>query len=226
MKTVAITGTSRGLGLALTRVFLANGWQVVAIGRHMPSASTTPNVRIEQCDLTDGTSIRAVAANLQGVKIDVLVNNAGVYDTVDGGQSAVTSDFEQLTNVFQVNTIAPKLLSDALVTNLQSGDSKLVVTISSGMGTYSEFETYHAEHWAYSASKAAVNYAMVSFAELHPDIKATLINPGWLQTKIGGADAPLTPEESAEAMYDLIANHDKKLPNAGMVDYDGKKMDF
>jgi NAD(P)-dependent dehydrogenase (short-subunit alcohol dehydrogenase family) len=226
MKTVAITGTSRGLGLALTRIFLANGWAVIAIGRHMPGASTTPNVRIEQCDLADGEAIRAVANNLRDVKIDVLINNAGVFDAASVDEAAAATDAAQLAQVFQVNTIAPKLLSELLVANLQAGEDKLIVSITSGMGTYGEFETYHAKHWAYSASKAALNYAMVSFAELHPDIKAALISPGWLQTDMGGSGAVLKPEESAEAIYDLVANHQKKLLNAEIVDYTGKKMDF
>ena len=101
-----------------------------------------------------------------------------------------------------------------------------MMTMSSGMGTYAEFEQYHAEHWAYSASKGAVNYAMVSFAELHRDIKATLVDPGWMQTEIGGADAPLSPDESAAAIFELIANHPDKLPDGKMVDYSGEIMHF
>jgi NAD(P)-dependent dehydrogenase (short-subunit alcohol dehydrogenase family) len=226
MKTVAITGTSRGLGLALTRTFLTNGWQVIAIGRHLPDASTTLNVRIEQCDLANGAAIRAVAANLRDVKIDVLINNAGVYDAVSVDENDATTDTTKLANVFQVNTIAPKLLSELLVPNVQAGEDKLIISITSGMGTYAEFDTYHAKHWAYSASKAALNYAMVSFAELHPDIKTALVSPGWMQTSMGGSDAVIRPEESAEAIYDLVANHPKKLLNAGIVDYTGRKMDF
>jgi NAD(P)-dependent dehydrogenase (short-subunit alcohol dehydrogenase family) len=96
--------------------------------------------------------------------------------------------------------------------------------MSSGMGTFGEFDTYSAGHWAYSASKAAVNYAMVSFAELHQDITSALVNPGWLQTGMGGQDAPLSPEESAAAILKLITNHARKLPTGRMVDYTGKEM--
>jgi NAD(P)-dependent dehydrogenase (short-subunit alcohol dehydrogenase family) len=208
MKTVAITGTSRGIGLALTNVFLDNGWKVIAIGRHMPAASTNPNVRIEQCDLTDGAQI------------------AGLYDATSVDDPVATTDFDHLTNVFRTNTIAPKLLSEALVPNLQAGTDKLVVSITSGMGTYALLDEYHAAHWAYGASKAALNYAMVSFSELHTGIKAALVSPGWVQTAMGGSDAPLPVEESVAGIYDLIANHPKKLLNGEIVDYTGKRMDF
>src|SRR5262245_36557211 len=125
MKTVAITGTSRGIGLGLTRIFLENGWQVIAIGRHMPAASTNPNVRIEACDLTDAAQIRSLVERLQGVKIDVLINNAGLYDAGSVDDAVATNDFEHLANVFRTNVIAPKLLAEALVPNLQAGEDKL-----------------------------------------------------------------------------------------------------
>jgi NAD(P)-dependent dehydrogenase (short-subunit alcohol dehydrogenase family) len=226
VKTAVITGANRGLGLALTTAFLRAGWQVVAVARHAIELPANPALRIEQCDLRDGAAIQALAGRLQGVSVDVLINNAAVYDSPSPQDAHAADDPIRLAEVFAVNTVAPKALADLLVPNLQAGADKLVVTISSGMGTYAEFEQYHAEHWAYSASKAAVNYAMVSFAELHKDIKATLINPGWMQTAIGGDDAPLTPEESAAAILDLIVNHEDKLPNARMVDYSGEPMNF
>ena len=225
MGTVLITGANHGLGLALTQAFLQAGWQVIAVTRG-EELSTHPNLRNEPCDLAKGEEIAALTSRLHGVPIDVLVNNAAVYDSASADDAMATTDHAQLVNVFAVNAVAPKMLADALVPNLQAGTSKLVVTMSSGMGTYAAFEQYHAQHWAYSASKAAVNYAMVSFAELHGDIKSTLVNPGWMQTTMGGNGAVLKPEESAAAIFDLIANHPDKLPIAQLVDYTGEKMNF
>lgn len=225
MKTVLITGANHGLGHALTIGFLDAGWRVIAAAHQMPELPQTDNVQIELCDLTDEQTVQGLAARLQGTPIDVIINNAARNDSPPDDET-VTTDFAQLTKLFQVNTIAPKLLADALVGNLHAGVDKLVVTMSSAMGTYAAFEEYHAKHWAYSASKAAVNYAMVSFAKLHPSFKSVLINPGWMQTAIGGSDAPLQPEESAAAIIDLIVHHADKLPNARMVDYSGKHMDF
>jgi len=224
MKTVLITGANRGLGFTLAKGFLEAGWRVIAVAREVPDLPQSDHVQVELCDLTDPHAIPGLAARLQGAPIDVLINNAAMYDAPPNDET-ITTDFTELTRLFQVNTLAPKLLADALVGNLHAGATKLVVTMSSGMGTYAAFDEYHAKHWAYSASKAAVNYAMVSFAELNPSFKTVLINPGWMQTAIGGDDAPLKPIESARAILDLILNHSDKLPNARLVDYDGKQMD-
>ena len=62
-------------------------------------------------------------------------------------------------------------------------------------------DDYHATHWAYSASKAAVNYAMIAFAKTHPTLKSVLIHPGWVKTKIGGHDAPLNPTDVATKLF-------------------------
>ncbi len=225
MKTVLVTGANRGLGFALATGFLEAGWRVIAVAREMPELPQTDQLQVELCDLTDGQAIQALAARLQGAPIDVLINNAAMYDSPPNDET-ITTDFTQICHLFQVNTIAPKVLADALVGNLHAGVDKLVVTMSSGMGTYAEFDEYHAKHWAYSASKTAVNYAMVSFAKMNPSFTSVLINPGWMQTAIGGDDAPLQPKESAEAIIDLITNHKNKLPNARMVDYTGKHVDF
>jgi NAD(P)-dependent dehydrogenase (short-subunit alcohol dehydrogenase family) len=225
MKTVLVTGVNRGLGFALATGFLEAGWRVIGLAREMPELPQSDRLQVELCDLADGPSIGAIAARLQGAPIDVIINNAAMYDSQPNDDTA-TTDHTKLTRLFQVNTVAPKVLADALAGNLHAGVDKLVVTMSSGMGTYAEFDDYSARHWAYSASKAAVNYAMVSFAKLNPSFKSVLVNPGWMQTAIGGEDAPLKPEESAAAIIDLIMNHEDKLPNARMVDYDGKHMDF
>jgi NAD(P)-dependent dehydrogenase (short-subunit alcohol dehydrogenase family) len=226
MKTILITGTNHGLGLALTKAALAAGWKVIAVARTAPEIPSSPNLQVELCDLSSDPALQALLLKLQNVPIDVLVNNAAVYDAGSVDDDKATTDYETLANVFRVNVVAPKLLADGLVANLQAGQEKLIVTISSGMGTYAEFEEYHAEHWAYSASKAAVNYAMISFAALHKDLKSCLVNPGWMQTTMGGKDATIPPEESAANILDLITNHQTKLPNAKMVDHLGEAMEL
>ena len=67
--------------------------------------------------------------------------------------------------------MAPWLLADRLVPALERGEEKLVVTLSSVMGTYAGMDDYRAIHWAYGASKAAANFAMKAFAKTHPELK-------------------------------------------------------
>ncbi|HSX29250.1 MAG TPA: SDR family NAD(P)-dependent oxidoreductase [Candidatus Saccharimonadales bacterium] len=226
MKTVVITGANHGLGLATARQFLQAGWRVAALARTPPELPASDNLRVELADLTDMAAMVGVVDRLKGVPVDVLINNAGVFDADNTDAPAASKNFDRLTNVFQVNAIIPRILADALLSNLQAGEDKLVVTISSGMGTFKGLNEYNAEHWAYSASKAATNHAMISFAKLHPDIKSTLVHPGWVQTSMGGSGALIPVDEAALYLYKLIVEHARKLPNAKLVDYEGKGMDL
>lgn len=211
-KTVLVTGAGSGLGKALAQVFSKNGWEVIAATH-------------KDLDVANQKSIEAFVKKLEDKPIDVLINNAGVYDSLPGSE-IVISTIAEITKVFQVNTIGGRVLTDALISNLRKGDEKLVVTISSGMGTYNALDEYHASHWPYSASKTAVNYAMLAFNKEHPEIKCVLINPGWMKTKIGGRGAQLEPEFSAQKIFELVQDHKSKLQNGSLVDYEGKPMEF
>jgi len=212
MKTILITGVGSGLGKSLKKIFVENGWEVIALTH-------------KDLDVADQKSIEELAKKLQGKPIDVLINCAGVYDGPADGDSTATT-IEGITKVFQVNTIGAKILTDLLVPNLLLGKEKLVVTISSIMSTYAKLDEYAAQHWSYGASKMAVNYAMLSFNKVHPEIKSVLIHPGWVKTKIGGKDAIIEPNESAEGIYKLINNHQSDLPNGKLIDYQGKLIEF
>lgn len=212
MKTVLITGAGSGVGKALKEVFKKYEWDTIALTH-------------EDLDVTEQKSIEELIKKLQGKPIDVLINCAGVYDgPADGDPTATTID--GITKVFQVNTIGVKILADLLLPNLLKGKERLVVTISSIMSTYSKLDDYAAKHWSYGASKMAVNYAMISFTKENPEIKSVLIHPGWVKTKIGGRDAMIEPNESADGIYKLIINHQSSLPNGKLIDYQGKLIEF
>ncbi|KKP55869.1 MAG: short chain dehydrogenase [Parcubacteria group bacterium GW2011_GWC1_34_10] len=212
MKTVLIIGAGSGVGMALKEVFNKHEWETIALTH-------------KDVEITDQKSIEEVVKKLHGKLIDVLINCAGVYDgPADGDQTATT--INGITKVFQVNTIGAKILADLLVPNLLKGKERLVVTISSIMSTYSQLDEYAARHWSYGASKMALNYAMISFAKEHPEIKSVLIHPGWVKTKMGGKDALIEPKESAAGIYKLIINHESSLPNGKLIDYQGKLIEF
>lgn len=229
MKTILITGASSGLGLELTKTFSRSGWRVIAACYHLDDLpielTQNPNLLAVSLDVTDQNTIQKLKNGLGDTAIDVLINNAGVYDSPPEIEDVVT-DVVDITKVFQVNAIGPKIVADTLVSNLNAGKERLVVTISSGMGTYGALDEYAAKHWVYSASKTAVNYAMLSFGIEHPDIKSVLINPGWMKTKIGGEDALLEPSHSAQKIFELISSHTTKLPNGKLINYEGALMPF
>jgi NAD(P)-dependent dehydrogenase (short-subunit alcohol dehydrogenase family) len=242
MKTVLITGARSGLGLALTREFLGKGWRVIAAGRKMAElpddVRTNPNTTAVELELSDETTVRACAQTLVGTPIDVLINNAGVYDSSSVNDDAIVSTLDAIAHVFVINTIAPRLLADLLLPNLALGSERLIVGISSGMGTFAQLQGrdleptsrgthgYEALHWVYSASKTALNYVLLAFGVSHPDIKVSLINPGWMQTAIGGKDAPESTEENAVQIVELILAHKTRLPASELVDHLGDTMEL
>lgn len=212
MKTILITGAGSGLGKALKEIFVKNNWDTIPITH-------------EDVDISNQKSIEELTKKLENKPIDVLINCAGVYDGPADGDSTATT-IEGITKVFQVNTIGAKILADFLFPNLLKGNERLVVTISSIMSTYAKLDEYAAKHWSYSASKIALNCAMISFNKEHPEIKSVLIHPGWVKTKMGGKDAQIEPCESAEGIYKLIKNHQSDLPNGRLTDYQGKLIEF
>jgi NAD(P)-dependent dehydrogenase (short-subunit alcohol dehydrogenase family) len=231
MKTILITGAGSGIGRALAEVFSRNDWTVIAACRNEKDLAATPlneSSRVLSVDVSEQQSLDRAFLALKDAPIDVLINCAGVFDSVRNSvdDDTVFSTVPDVSKVFQVNTIAPRLIAEGLIHNLQKGGEKLVVTISSIMGTYPAMDEYHAMHWPYSASKAAVTYAMIAFATQYPDIKSTLIHPGWVKTKMGGMDAPLEPSAVAEKIFTLIADHADKLPNGKLVDTEGQVMDL
>lgn len=242
MKSVLITGASRGLGLELAKTFLKNGWKVYGACREQDGSPEEiigeTNFTLLPLDITSDESIRALAEKLGDAAIDVLINNAGRYDSLSADDDTIVSTIPEITQVFQTNSIGPRMVSESLVQNIEAGIEKLIVTISSGMGTYAQlagrgFDPVSrgkiddaAHHWVYSASKTALNYAMLAFAIEHPTLKSVLVNPGWMKTAIGGTSAPIEPSESAAAIYGLISDHQNKLPNEHLVDYTGRVMEL
>ena len=202
MPSVLITGANRGLGLEFARQYSADGWQVYAACRDPASASELRqladagdgNLRILALNVADPASVRAAAAELDGRAIDLLLNNAGVGGT--RGQTIGNIDYEAWAKVLDVNTMGPVRVSEAFVDHVARSERKLIVTLTSGMGSIADNTS--GGSIAYRSSKAAVNMVMRSLAiDLAPrGITCVVVNPGWVQTDMGGPNATLTPSES------------------------------
>jgi len=210
MPSVLITGANRGLGLEFARQYLADGWQVYATCRDPGTASELRQLanvkgdkpRILALDVTDPTSIKTAAAELDGEPIDLLLNNAGVGGP--RGQTIGNIDYAAWTKVLDVNTLGPLRVADAFVDNVARSERKLIVTLTSGMGSIADNTSGGA--FAYRSSKAAVNMVMRSLAiDLAPrGITCVVVNPGWVQTDMGGPRGNLTPAESVTRLRRLI----------------------
>jgi NAD(P)-dependent dehydrogenase (short-subunit alcohol dehydrogenase family) len=211
MPNALITGANRGLGFEFARQYLVDGWQVYAACRDPASASelrrltetSDDKLRILAIDVTDPTSIDAAAAELDGQAIDLLLNNAGIIGPQ--GQTVGNIDYEAWAEVLAINTIGPMRVSEAFVEHVASSDRKLIVTLTSGMGSIADNTSGGAI--LYRSSKAAMNMVMRSLAiDLAPrGITCVVVNPGWVRTDMGGPNANLQPEESISALRRLIA---------------------
>jgi NAD(P)-dependent dehydrogenase (short-subunit alcohol dehydrogenase family) len=210
MPSTLITGANRGLGLEFARQYLADGWQVYAACRNPASASELhrladenhDTLRILAMDVTDPASINAAATELDGQAIDLLLNNAGIIGP--RGQTIGNIDYDAWKEVLEVNTVGPMRVSEAFVEHVARSHHKLIVTLTSGMGSIADNTS--GGSILYRSSKAAANMVMRSLAiDLAPrGITCVVINPGWVRTDMGGPNATLEPPESISQMRRLI----------------------
>ncbi|TSA38356.1 MAG: SDR family oxidoreductase [Methylococcaceae bacterium] len=227
MKTVLITGANRGLGLAFCRHYLAENWHVVACCRHPDSsaallalAESCPHLRIEALEMTDFAQIDALGEKLSGVPIDLLINNAGIYpDTASNAFGQV--DFEVWRQALLVNTFAPAKLTETMLASLHLGHDKLIVCLSSLMGSITDNTSGGSSY--YRSSKAALNAVMknLSLSLQNDGVGVLILHPGWVKTDMGGANALIDAEVSVRGMCQVIKAF--TLTQSGQfINYDGK----
>jgi NAD(P)-dependent dehydrogenase (short-subunit alcohol dehydrogenase family) len=198
MPTLLVTGANRGIGLEFARQYAAEGWEVIATVRESSSDVEALGVRIEKLDLSDSAAVAEFPAKIDG-PLDLLIANAGTNHPM----SAVTADnAREWAVMMTVNAISPFMLAKALLRPLGEVKGK-AIAISSGMGSIAE----NSGGWIpYRTSKAALNMAWSALAleARQAGVTAAVLSPGWVQTRMGGAGAEITPEESVTAMRVLI----------------------
>jgi NAD(P)-dependent dehydrogenase (short-subunit alcohol dehydrogenase family) len=217
MQHILITGANRGLGLEFTRQYLERGEHVFAGCRKPAAASALQALQVQYSerlsivalDVADAESIRSACVALQSQtdRLDVLINNAGIYSSVGSSEPSERLGkltFEDALMVLRVNAVGPLLVAQACLDLLRAGEQARIINISSGYGSVSGnaggFPYY------YSASKAALNMFMRSLAAdaKRWGITTVLLDPGWVRTDMGGPSAPITPGEAVHSMIRLI----------------------
>lgn len=202
MPSVLITGANRGIGLEFAKQYARDGYRVFATARNVSSelralAENNGRVSLHALELTEPSSVAALAETLRNEAIDVLINNAGWMGPAQ--QRLGSIDYDGLLETLRVNTIAPLRVAEAFVEHVARSERKLMVALTSGMGSISDSS---GGYYAYRASKAALN---MSFHNLGLDLKhrgviAVVINPGWVQTDMGGKQAPTKVDDSVAMM--------------------------
>ena len=207
MPTMLITGAGRGIGLEFVRQYAADGWRVHAACRDPAGARDLAGVkgdlRRHSLDVTDHAAIDSLALALAGEAIDLLVNNAGIYGPRPAQLGTV--DYDAWGEVMRVNVMAPMRMAESFVDHVAASDRKLVVTISSAMGSIGDNRS--GGSYIYRSSKAAVNAVMKNLSvELAPrGITVVVFHPGWVRTDMGGAGASLDASRSIAGMRRVIA---------------------
>lgn len=196
MATVLITGANRGIGLELAKQSISRGRKVIGTARKPEEAEDLrkAGARVIALDVADEASIEAMAREVGDEAIDVLFNNAGVSSKTPKLESCTK---EELTRVLAINSIGPVLVTRALMPNLWKGERKLVVNITSVLGSIAKNE---GGSYGYRASKAALNMFTSCMAKEMQDMTFIAMHPGWVQTDMGGERAPLKVEESVSSM--------------------------
>jgi NAD(P)-dependent dehydrogenase (short-subunit alcohol dehydrogenase family) len=223
VETVLITGSNRGIGLSLVKTFLAQGWRVFATYRDESSAHElleldAHNMELTtfELDVTDYSDITKLADQLP--KLDLLINNAGYYGPKS--YSFGHTDVEQWRQVFEVNTIAPLKLVEALYPLLKNSQVKKIACISSKVGSMQENTS--GGGYIYRSSKAALNSVVKSLSNdlKHEGITVLALHPGWVQTEMGGPNALIDTQTSALGLFKVINR--AEIENSGQfINYDG-----
>ncbi|KAJ1531073.1 hypothetical protein ONE63_005900 [Megalurothrips usitatus] len=245
MKSVLITGCNRGLGLGLVQQLVQRPTppkHLIATCRNPQQAKELgaiaaqhKNVHVLQIDVKDFGSYDNFAKQVQSIVQDdglnVLLNSAGVSSKFTRVNLVKV---EQMTENFLTNTVAPLMLTKALLPALKTASKSnesapkgsrraVIVNMSSVLGSIAQ--NNQGGFYPYRASKSALNAVTRSLSlDLKDDgILAVSLHPGWVQTDMGGKGAPLTVEQSTQAMLKFIEGLGDSH-NGGFYQYDGSSL--
>lgn len=224
IKVAVVTGSNRGLGLAISRKLSQLGIHVVLTSRNETDglaaykqlSSEGLDVNYHLLDVSSNTSVAEFTQWLRQTygKVDILVNNAGINPTAKPEESSLlTVQPETLQATFNTNVIAVLRISQALIPLMKINNYGRIVNVSTEMASLSTIASdYYPLAPSYRLSKIGVNGLTALLAkELQGDnILVNTYSPGWMKTDMGGDDAPFTAEEGAETAVYLAT-----LPDGG-----------
>jgi NAD(P)-dependent dehydrogenase (short-subunit alcohol dehydrogenase family) len=207
MATYIVTGANRGIGHEYCRQLLHRGDQPIAVCRNSSPELDALGIRvIKGVDLTQDQDLVSLQGQLRGESIDVLINNAGIIESV----SLTNLDVESIRRQFEVNALSPLRLTHALLGNLASGSK--VVMMASRMGSIEDNTS--GGSYGYRMSKVALCMAGKSLAlDLQSEgIAVAILHPGLVQTRMTGFSG-ITTEKAVQG---LLARIDElTLDNTG-----------
>lgn len=215
MPSVLIIGASRGIGLGFAEVYVTLGWKVHATTRTINNPGKlgiiAGDISLHELDVINADHINNLASKFEKQSIDLLIHNAGVYGTNMNSET-----------VININVEAPFNVINKLIRSVEVSDQKKVAILTSKMGSRNGGPT---PSGLYGSSKAFLNDR---YRETHPKwlekgIKSLIFHPGWVNTDMGGASAPITVKDSVNGMNKVISN--LQLSNSGkFMDWTGNEV--
>ncbi|MDA9946380.1 SDR family NAD(P)-dependent oxidoreductase [Candidatus Marinimicrobia bacterium] len=216
MKNIFITGGNRGIGKGLVEQFSKNHNVIFTVrnknqGRMIVDSFEHDNADYVIMDVGENESVQNGVKNLKSKisSVDILINNAGIL--IPGLKhkiNAIDTDLESIMETFNINTVGVLRVCKAITPFMQPGSR--IINISSGMG---QLEGMGTGSLAYRLSKTALNAMTIVLSQelMGKKIKVNSICPGWVKTDMGGYDAALTVQESAESIKKFALDDD--FPN-------------
>ncbi|BBN80132.1 short-chain dehydrogenase [Pseudoalteromonas sp. A25] len=196
---ILVTGANRGIGLEFCRQLSEQGNEVTAVVRKPSAALEALDVEIiSGVDVSNAQQVTQLASQLSGKAIDILINNAGIFES----ETLANMDFDAIEKQLQVNALAPLRVVHALLPNLK--ENSKIAMITSRMGSIADNSS--GGYIGYRMSKAALNAASVSLAhELKgKGIAVGLFHPGFVQTQMVNFAGDISPEVAAERLCKRI----------------------
>ena len=211
MKNIIITGTSRGIGYELALQFAEAGYQVLAISRKTPQALIDhQNISCLSVDLASDNDLEVVSKFLSSTwkKVDIIIHNAGSL-LLKPFENTTAKEFE---NIYKVNVFGVANLTRISLSYLQKGSHVVTVSSMGGIQGSAKFAGLS----AYSSSKGAVITLSELLAEEYKErgiafnvLALGAVNTQMLQEAFPGYEAPLSPIEMADYIFDFALTGNK-----------------
>ena len=201
IKRVLITGSSRGIGLAITKLLIEkDNFEIIGTSTSGNHPIQTENFKCLKLNLEQGSSITELDETINQFKIDYLINNAGIL-LEKWSDSSI--NFQQLEKTFQVNLFGTIRLTELLLPRINNGGH--IINVASDWGSFSE-SNFNEFQPHYKMSKAALNMytKLLSERTKKNKINVSSFDPGWVQTDMGSMEATRTPNEVAVEMINLM----------------------
>jgi NAD(P)-dependent dehydrogenase (short-subunit alcohol dehydrogenase family) len=223
MKTILLIGASRGIGHELARQYLADGWRVIATARSEDGIAKLKALGAQtlRLDVADPASNSGLAWQLDGEKIDLAIYVAGVVDRETTASPPTREKFDLLMHT---NAMGPMMVLPQIAPMLMASKG-VFAAISSHFGSLTLTQTSMAV--LYRMSKAALNMYIRCAQHDFPEISCVALHPGWVKTDMGGAAAPLTPEQSASSLrqtLERIRTQPRPEDRGAFLNHDGQAL--